>query len=377
VRIPAAQGEARCSLTGCKNMISVGIAGTAKNTGKTTTLQVLLEEAQRADVRFGITSIGYDGESKDNITGLPKPRIHVQEGALVGIAQKCIPASTCRVRVLAGTGILTALGEVLVGEITEPGLLITAGPNKIRDLEILQKYMREFGCQLLFVDGALNRIIPFSLTDGIVLATGAARNADICALAEDARMFDRLLRFPFQVAGRRKDSKKARVQIVSCTGVSRSLHFSSLLTDLHVREILSHVHPDSTALEIPGALQADTLSNLIQDLLQTKIRLRIHITTPLQLIPGGSLNTTLGTLCSWSDSGGSWSVDRHIFLLAMTVNPFYPAYRFTGASYEDAYVDASELVRTVKSKVGVPVFDVRTDGSEKLWHILENKFLQD
>ncbi|MBU4562316.1 hypothetical protein KKB17_02785, partial [bacterium] len=53
----------------------LGILGTAKNTGKTTTTSALLEIANNKNLSVGITSIGYDGEDIDNITGLPKPRI--------------------------------------------------------------------------------------------------------------------------------------------------------------------------------------------------------------------------------------------------------------------------------------------------------------
>ncbi|MBA7549071.1 hypothetical protein ES705_41544 [subsurface metagenome] len=53
----------------------LGILGTAKNTGKTTTTSTLLKIANNRNLSVGITSIGYDGEDVDNITGLPKPRI--------------------------------------------------------------------------------------------------------------------------------------------------------------------------------------------------------------------------------------------------------------------------------------------------------------
>jgi hypothetical protein len=57
----------------------VGIAGTAKNTGKTTTLSAIMGEARKEPALvLGLTSIGYDGEGFDNVTGLPKPRIDVR-----------------------------------------------------------------------------------------------------------------------------------------------------------------------------------------------------------------------------------------------------------------------------------------------------------
>ncbi len=356
-------------------MISIGIAGTAKNTGKTTTLQALLEETTRAGIRFGLTSIGYDGEWKDNITGLPKPRIHVQEGALVGVAAACIGASTCRIRVLSGTGIQTALGEVLVGEVIEPGLLITAGPNKIRDLHILQESMKEQECQLLFIDGALNRIIPFSLTDGIILATGAARNMNISALADDSQIFDQILCFPYHLNPGEKG--ESNVAIRRPNQKVLELPFKSLLTADQAHRVAEAADPETEWIAIPGAVQADALSLLVKLLQKSKLKPCIMIPTALQLIPGGSQETTRAALCSWSAQGGCWSVAKIVPLLAMTVNPFYPAYRFSGTTYENAYVDAEELLHAVESKVSVPVFNIKVSGSEPLWRILLEKFLRD
>jgi hypothetical protein len=372
VLIRAGLVEAQLLGNWSKMMISIGIAGTAKNTGKTTTLQALLEEAHRAGIRFGITSIGYDGEWKDNITGLPKPRIHVQEGILVGVAAACLAASTCRIGMLEGTGITTALGEVLIGEVTEPGLLITAGPNKIRDLHILQEKLKEKDCRLLFVDGALNRIVPFSLTDGIILATGAARNPNISALAEDARIFDRVLRFPFHINAH--DKVFSRVVVGSTVTPKHELPFMSLLTVSQAEQISLLTDTETKYIHIPGALQTDALLALIESLLQKPGRPCIHIPTALQLIPGGSLENACTVLYRWLSCGGSWSVAKSIPLLAMTVNPFYPAYRFSGKSYENAYVNALELIDSVRNKVSVPVFDLKVTGCESLWQIVAEKY---
>ena len=51
------------------NNKAIGILGTAKNTGKTTTFNFLLEWSNLKSIRVGLTSIGYDGEDIDNITG--------------------------------------------------------------------------------------------------------------------------------------------------------------------------------------------------------------------------------------------------------------------------------------------------------------------
>jgi molybdopterin-guanine dinucleotide biosynthesis protein len=56
-------------------MLSLGVLGTAKNTGKTTTLNALLKCL--SEKLLALTSIGFDGEDLDHITCLPKPNVFV------------------------------------------------------------------------------------------------------------------------------------------------------------------------------------------------------------------------------------------------------------------------------------------------------------
>ena len=71
----------------------VGISGTAKNTGKTTTLLEVTKFFHQKSHDIFLTSIGYDGEDFDNITGLPKPRVLVPQGAMVASALPLLESS--------------------------------------------------------------------------------------------------------------------------------------------------------------------------------------------------------------------------------------------------------------------------------------------
>ena len=93
--------------------LKLGIAGTAKNTGKTTVTAAIMDELRRRGVPFYLTSIGYDGENLDNVTGLPKPKLPVQVGDIVATAEKCLLASTARFETLAQTGVNMTLRLLL------------------------------------------------------------------------------------------------------------------------------------------------------------------------------------------------------------------------------------------------------------------------
>ena len=71
----------------------IGIAGTAKNTGKTTALGALIREATSRRLRVAVTGIGYDGEERDTITGLPKPRLDLPPGTIATTSEACLQVS--------------------------------------------------------------------------------------------------------------------------------------------------------------------------------------------------------------------------------------------------------------------------------------------
>ena len=52
---------------------TLSIVGMAKNAGKTTALNYLIEEGDDEGIRLGITSTGRDGETVDLVAGSVKP----------------------------------------------------------------------------------------------------------------------------------------------------------------------------------------------------------------------------------------------------------------------------------------------------------------
>ena len=138
--------------------ISLGIAGTAKNTGKTTTTAAIIQELRIRAIPLFITSIGYDGENLDNITRLPKPKLWVEPGDIIATAAKCFKFSTASFRMLEETEVCTPLGKVWIAEVKKAGLVVTAGPNKSSDVKIVSALLRRIGPGVILFDGALNRI---------------------------------------------------------------------------------------------------------------------------------------------------------------------------------------------------------------------------
>ncbi len=152
---------------------AVGIVGLAKNTGKTTTLNYLIKQYQHE--KLGLTSIGLDGETLDQVNYLPKPKIMVYPTMVVATAKSCLKHSTAKIHILKETSLDTALGPIVIGEVYEEGTMMLAGPTTNREMNQLLSELKSYTTRI-FVDGAFNRMTFSSISelDGIILATGAA-----------------------------------------------------------------------------------------------------------------------------------------------------------------------------------------------------------
>ena len=59
---------------------TIAVIGLVKNAGKTTVVNALMDNVP---LRFGLTSLGLDGERTDHLTGFDKPRIVPPRGTLI------------------------------------------------------------------------------------------------------------------------------------------------------------------------------------------------------------------------------------------------------------------------------------------------------
>jgi hypothetical protein len=311
-------------------MISVGVVGTAKNSGKTTTLKALMNELRTAGKSSAITGIGYDGESFDNLTCLPKPRLHFEKGDLIATSSACISKAYAKLKVLEKTNLITSLGEVCIAEVAEPGLVVIAGPNTRKGLNILLHLFSKYSPDYLLVDGSLSRISPMAIVDQLVIATGGARNVNIVKLTLEAEAIDRI--FNFNIWEESFDNIPG---------------FSSLADTTDFHQILSSSkHRD--CILISGLISLKELLNL-----RKEYHGIIIIESPINLLTSGVYDTKL--FSNFFNYTNICYISKPV-LKAFTVNPFYPEEH--NFSYRPAYLDSANLLNSIKLFTKVPVFDV-------------------
>jgi hypothetical protein len=340
----------------------IGVAGTAKNTGKTTTLCTLIAVAQKKNRLPGITGIGYDGEERDTVTLLPKPRISVVPGMMVTTSEQCLLSSTARLHVLRRTGITTALGEILVTRVDDGGLVVVAGPNKIDDLHEVIRVMNSLGAEDLLVDGSLNRIAPMSVVDRVVFATGGARSTSLSALAEEMSVIDRIFQYqkhPREFAGVRGIRIEGEEVAVQCAA-------SPWHTAMDVARAMTMAPDRASEIVVPGMIAMDGIA-AVGDSLGNRENsgVRLVFDNPFRLLLAGDTASVGRTLKRLEDLGIQIAYRHTSVLAAVTFNPYYPA--FDGTMYHSAHLDALAGRDALAAALKTPVFDVVKEGGEGLF----------
>lgn len=157
-------------------MTTLAVMGMTKNTGKTVCLNHLLAQAHAQGVAVGITSIGRDGEDRDQVFMIPKPPVLVWPGSLVATARDTLLRAKVRWKQIGTTGIESPMGEVLIVRALDHGEMEIAGASRSSDQQKVIAILKGCGCGLVLLDGALGRNHHASpaIADGVVLATGAA-----------------------------------------------------------------------------------------------------------------------------------------------------------------------------------------------------------
>ena len=154
--------------SGCRSLAVIGLV---KNAGKTTVVNALMANCKH---RFGLTSLGLDGERTDHLTGLAKPRIAPPAGTLVATTQGSLDRSRYAMEVLEELPYLTPLGRVVIGRAGSEGQVEVSGPTTLAELRGTVARLQALGAEQVLVDGAINRLGSASprVSDGLVMATG-------------------------------------------------------------------------------------------------------------------------------------------------------------------------------------------------------------
>ena len=337
-----------------KNYKTISIVGMAKNAGKTTALNFLIEEAVDEGVRLGITSTGRDGETTDLVTETEKPRVYLYEGTLVSVPRQLYSLAEAGLEIVSMSNYRTALGELLLCEVKSEGYVQIAGPVATADTRRLCEEMFSRGADLVLVDGAIDRksVAAPESSDAVILSTGAVISRDILKVVKETAHVVGLYNLPELDDYEVKETllsvmEENRIAVLRRKPTLSEVPFEVELLELKTglgsgRFIDEALDADAEYVFIPGALT----NSMMEEISPAKLK-----TTTFILKDPTKIFIDSVTWRQLLKRGLNIKVLKNIRVCAVTVNPISPA----GYSF-----DSDILQKEIgKALPGIPVIDVR------------------
>lgn len=328
----------------------LSLVGMAKNAGKTTALNYLIEEATDEDVIPGITSTGRDGEGTDLVTGTEKPKVYVYEDSIVTIPIDLFEIADAGLEILKRTDYHSTFGNILLCRVLDEGYVQVAGPTSTADQRKLSREMLELGAEIVLIDGAIDRrsiASPFA-SDAIILSTGAVLSRDMKVVVQDTMHVVSLYSLP---EFGKEDSEKPYAEKLSVPGYNEStviigngkMHIQSCRTGLMAGTKLDgQIDENSEFVFMPGALTRTTLEHFVPEKLR---QVTFVVKDPTKIFIDRMSYMRL------VKKGLKIKVLKGIDVAAITVNPYSPE----GYSFGN-----NALLKAMREAAGnLPVIDVK------------------
>jgi hypothetical protein len=326
---------------------TLSIVGMAKNAGKTTALNFLIEEAMDEGIVLGITSTGRDGETQDLVTGTEKPRVYLDQGTLVSVPSQLFGLADAGLEILRRTKYSTAIGELLICKVQDAGYVQIAGPVINSETKKLCQDMFGLGCDLVMIDGAIDRktIASPETSDAIILATGAVLSRSMKKVVEETAHVVHLYGLP------EFDENDKVTEFIRQDNYEHIIAFNDkgegkvldLVTGLGAaRYIDDAIEEDTRYIFIPGAFTNSVVADITnKHLKQVEFILKDPTKIFVNIMDWGQLRKR----------GFKVKVLKNIEIAAITVNPWSPqGYTF----------DSDVLIEEMRKLIpDMPIIDVR------------------
>ena len=201
----------------------------------------------------------------------------------------------------------------------QEGKVLLSGPSSAAALKRWMRSLKDFGIDLILIDGALSRLSTASpaVSEAMVLSTGAAYSANIRELVNKTAFVVELIRLPLYM------------------GPEPELRLSSFSS------LDAEALKGNRIIEVEGAL-TDRLLQLVKNALGEG---------EIELVVGDFTKV----FCSqelyraFVRRGGRLSVRMKSELLAVCVNPVAP---------NGIVLDSDTLCRELSQRIGLPVYDI-------------------
>lgn len=236
---------------------------------------------------------------------------------MVATALSCLEESTAEYVVFEKTNINTPLGIIVIAEITKQGEVLVAGPSTNTQMKFVIDRFKKYKIKITLIDGALFRksIANSTLSDAVILSTGASYNKDIDVVVEDTKSFiDQLTLKQYKFTNSLNESMYESTTFFNENNNEKKVIFESLL---HNEDILSKYYSNYDYLFIKGAFTNRLFQNLVKNQNNfKKLKIIVRDATNILVEPKNFRKLTILNV--------EIEVLNQIEILFVTYNPFSP-----------------------------------------------------
>lgn len=321
---------------------SLSIVGLEKNTGKTECLNYILGRLPLDSIKIAVTSIGIDGEDKDQVTGSAKPNIILREGVYFSTSENYYRQKNLSAELVDVSDEESSLGRIVTGKVIREGKILLAGPSSTISLHHWMNKMDEFGVNLKIVDGALNRLSLASpaISKAMILSTGAAYSAEMNVLVNKTKYMVDLINLSEEEDLLIKSMEEYENGIWGMTMEGRILNISKK-SSLILRDMNSDFLKQCKIIYVAGAL-TDSFLNILINYPDIKGK-------ELIVDDFTKIFTSEQAYRLFIKRGGIIKVMKKSKLIAVCVNPTAP----------NGYIlDSDILCRKLEEAIKLPVYDI-------------------
>lgn len=324
------------------NYDSLSIVGLEKNVGKTECLNYILYRLSPHNIKVAITSIGIDGENKDQVTSTKKPEIFLREGVYFSTAETHYRERRLISELVEITNERSSLGRIVTAQVAVGGKALISGPSSGASLRRWVASMDKYGIDLTIIDGAISRLSSASpaISKAMILSTGAAFSSNINTLVQKTKFVVEMIALPLL----EDRSRAALCDIESGVwGVDTNGEIVdfNLTSALAINTLKVDITRGMKVIYTAGAL-TDRLLNIVAD--SPHVR---DVTVVVKDFTKVFVNeNTYRVFCS---RGGTIKVLQKSKLIAVCVNPIAP----------NGYVlDSDILCGKLQEAIQLPVYDI-------------------
>lgn len=321
---------------------SLSIVGLEKNVGKTECLNYILYRLPLERMKIAVTSIGIDGENKDQVTATKKPEIFLREGVYFSTAESHYKERRLVSELVEITNERSSLGRIVTAKVAVGGKALISGPSSGVSLRRWVSGVAKYGIDLTIIDGAISRLSSASpaISKAMVLSTGAAYSSNIQTLVLKTKFVVEMIGLPLLEDSFYEELLNIESGVWGVSNNDELVDFK-LSSALAVASIKEDITKDMRIIYTAGAL-TDKFLSLISDSKNIKnVVLVVRDFTKIFVS-----ENAYRVFCS---RGGRISVLQKSKLIAVCVNPTAP----------NGYIlDSDILCEKLQEAIGLPVYDI-------------------